>query len=83
MTGSLHTPGYRRVVAALVAARKARGMSQQDVADRLRKPQSYVAKLERAERRLDIVEFIALSRALGVDPAELFADVARAADSKR
>lgn len=50
-------------------------MTQQEVADRLGKPQSYVAKVERNERRIDVVEFISLARALGVDPARLFAAV--------
>ncbi|WP_338722409.1 helix-turn-helix transcriptional regulator [Devosia sp. XK-2] len=56
-------------------ARNAAELTQQEVADRLRKPQSYIAKVERNERRIDVVEFISLAKALGVDPARLFAAV--------
>ncbi|MVA98472.1 helix-turn-helix domain-containing protein [Nitratireductor sp. CAU 1489] len=72
MTRSLHTPEYAAFVRILVEARKNCGLTQQDLAERLGKPQSYVAKVEGGERRLDVVEFAALARALDVDPSALF-----------
>ncbi|MEQ9637878.1 MAG: helix-turn-helix transcriptional regulator [Devosia marina] len=63
------------MTAILLDARSNAGLTQQEVADRLGKPQSYVAKVERNERRIDVVEFISLAQALGVDPARLFAAV--------
>lgn len=72
MTRSLHTPEYAALVRVLIDARRERGLTQQDVADRLRKPQSYIAKIEGGERRLDVVEFIALARAFDSDPYALF-----------
>ncbi len=78
---SLHTEAYSKFVAVLVAARTEQGLTQQQVADRVGKPQSYIAKVEGAERRLDVVEFIALAHALGVDPITLFADVVKASTS--
>ena len=39
-------------------------------------PQSYVSKYERGERRLDIVELIAVAKTLGVDPAQLCSELA-------
>jgi transcriptional regulator with XRE-family HTH domain len=69
------SPAYRAVVDALVKARHEAGLSQQVVADRLRKPASYVAKIELGERRLDVVEFVALARAIGADESRLFASV--------
>lgn len=74
MTRSLHSVRYAKFLSVLVATRRARNLTQQVVADRLQKPQSYVAKVEGGERRLDIVEFTALARAFGVDPTTLFAD---------
>lgn len=65
---SVHTPAYRLLVDVLVEARKTSGLTQLEVAHRLGKPQSFVAKIEKRERRLDVVEFIKLSRVLGVDP---------------
>ena len=53
--------------------RKAAALTQQALALRLKKPQSFVAKYEGGERRLDVVEFITISRALGADPLKLMA----------
>ena len=75
MPRSIHSDEYRKLTAILLDARNAAGLTQQEVADRLGKPQSYVAKVERNERRIDVVEFISLAQALGVDPARLFATV--------
>jgi len=75
MTKSLHTNAYARFVAVLTKARRENKFTQQEVARRLGKPQSYVAKIEGIERRLDVVELIALARAIEVDPKDLFAEV--------
>ena len=55
----------------MIAARKKAGLTQHDVAKRLRKPQSFVAKYEGGERRIDVVEFIAIMRVIGADPVRL------------
>ena len=68
MPKGLHTEPYRRLRAQLVVERKQAGLSQDAVAKKLSKPQSYVAKYERGERRLDIVELIEVSTAIGFDP---------------
>ncbi len=78
MTKSTHTAEYQCLVAILEDARQTSGMTQQQVADRLGKPQSYIAKVEGAERRIDVVEFIALARALDIDPKVLFAELINA-----
>jgi transcriptional regulator with XRE-family HTH domain len=46
----------------------------------LGRPQSYVSKYERGERRLDVVEFLAVARALGTDAASLVAELERLQD---
>ena len=63
---------YRRLTQALREARATSGLTQVDVAKKLGKPQSYVAKYEQGERRIDIAELVDISRALGIDPARLF-----------
>ena len=75
MPRSIHSDDYRKLTAILLEARNKAGLTQQEVADRLGKPQSYVAKVEGNERRIDVVEFIALSNALGMDPKRLFSAV--------
>tara|TARA_R110000868_G_scaffold18223_3_gene80661 strand:+ start:176 stop:406 length:231 start_codon:yes stop_codon:yes gene_type:complete len=70
MQKSVHSEQYKKVLDWLISARKDAGLTQQQVADQLGKPQSFVAKYEGGERRLDIVEFVEISRVLGVDPKE-------------
>jgi transcriptional regulator with XRE-family HTH domain len=61
----------------LVRTRKAAGLTQQDLAGRLGRPQSFVSKVELGERRLDVIEFLELCRAIGVDPHQLLDDIAK------
>ncbi len=71
---------YQAAVQVVVHARRQSGLSQRDLADRLGKPRSFVSKIESRERRIDIVEFIALARALGVTPEDLLRGVVNAMD---
>lgn len=59
---------YQRLIALLVEARKDAQMTQQDLSARLGKPQSYVSKYERGERRLDVIEFLQVALNLKADP---------------
>ncbi len=74
---SFHTQEYADLIEGLIEARKSAGLTQQDVADALGKPQSYVAKIEGCERRLDIGEFVDYARALGYGPTELLKSILR------
>lgn len=71
MEKSLTSAEYARLIALLVAARHKAGMRQQALAKKLRKPQSFVAKYDGGERRLDVIEFIVIAEALGTDPIKL------------
>lgn len=71
MAKSLHTPEYDRFRNLLIKARESRALTQSEVATRLNKPQSFVAKYERGERRLDVVELIEVCSALEIDPHEV------------
>jgi transcriptional regulator with XRE-family HTH domain len=62
----------------LIEVRKEAGLTQQELAERLKRPQSFVAKVETGERRLDVVEMIELARAIGCSPANLIERVERA-----
>jgi len=68
---SLHTPQYAKYVAVLIDARNRVGITQHQLAKRLGKPQSFVSKYERSERRLDVPEFIAVAKAIGVNAKTL------------
>src|SRR4030081_2273988 len=79
---SVHSSDQAAFCELMVGARKAAGLTQQALALRLKKPQSFVAKYEGGERRLDVVEFIAIARALGADPIKLMATLLAAGKSK-
>ena len=51
-----------------IQARKSAGFTQVELAELLRRPQSFVSKYERGERKLDVIEFCEVCRALGIDP---------------
>ena len=63
----LHSEENQQLMAALAAARQAAGLSQRDLAKRLECDQSYIAKYEGGRRRLDVIEFLRIVRAIGVD----------------
>jgi transcriptional regulator with XRE-family HTH domain len=62
---------YDRLRTALVDARHSANLTQLDVASQLSRPQSFVSKYEQGERRLDVVEFLAVCRVLKADPHEI------------
>ncbi len=68
MQKSTHTRQYRDFLDGLIQARKDAGLTQQQVADKLDRPQSLVAKYENGERRLDVVEFLEIAKLLDADP---------------
>ncbi|CAM2149091.1 helix-turn-helix domain-containing protein [Paraburkholderia tropica] len=70
MVHPLHDPRYQRIAALLIERRKARGLLQQDIADRLGRPQGFVSKVESGNRRLDVIELLDFLRALEADPHE-------------
>jgi transcriptional regulator with XRE-family HTH domain len=69
------SPSYRTVIATIVEARKSAGFTQRTLAEALAKPPSFIAKVEQRERRLDVVEFIAIARALRLKEADLLRSV--------
>lgn len=65
MTRSLRTPAHNALRALLKRHRVEAHLTQAQLAARMRRPQSFVAKIESGERRLDVVEFLEYSTALG------------------
>lgn len=77
MTRSVFSPAYRRLRAWLVEARRERGISQAQLATLLGRPQSFISKYERGERRLDFVEVLEIAAALRVDTCDLVRELRR------
>lgn len=60
---------YERFRELLIEARRKSGFSQEALAEKLGRPQSYVSKCESGSRRMDVIEFVEVMKAIGVDPA--------------
>lgn len=67
----------------LVQARKDSGLTQVELAQRLERPQSFISKVERGERRLDVVEFFDFAHAIGIDIFAFLRDLNDADESSR
>jgi transcriptional regulator with XRE-family HTH domain len=78
MRKSVHTRAYGALLERLVAARHAAGLTQQELARKLGRPQSFVAKFEGGERRIDLVEFLEITTVLGADPRRIIQAVSHA-----
>ncbi len=75
MRKSAYTARYKKLIAALKTARVSNGITQVELAKRLKRPQSFVAKYEQGERRLDVIELLTVCDALGVDGFEILRSV--------
>ena len=62
MTKSIYSNEYKNAVKKLRKARNEANLMQVDVAKKLNKPQSYVSKIERGERRIDVAELSILAK---------------------
>ena len=67
---------YRVVGSVLATARQHANITQVELAKRLAKPQSFISAYEAGRRRVDVVEFLLIARVLGVEPLDLFAEIA-------
>jgi transcriptional regulator with XRE-family HTH domain len=83
MEKSIFTPQYRHFLSLLKETRQAAGMTQVQLADRLRTTQSVVSKWERGEARLDFVQVQAVCTALGTSLASFAQEFERRTRSMR
>ena len=75
MQKSIHSPHYHEVLKKLIAMRKEAGLTQRQLAEKLGREHSFVSRIEQGERRLDLVEFFWVCRALGQDSATVYAEL--------
>ncbi len=65
MSKSIHSNEYKKVIERLKKARFESGLKQEEVAIKLKKPQSYISKIEGGERRIDIAELKEIANIYG------------------
>ena len=71
MATTVQTKAHRKLVGALYAARRKTGMRQIEVAKKLNRSQTWIARIESGERRIDVIEFGRLCRLYRIDPHKL------------
>jgi transcriptional regulator with XRE-family HTH domain len=70
MQKTIHSPSYAELILWLKQNREKKGLSMRDLATQMGVPHSWIGKVEQMERRLDVMEYVSLCKALGVDPAK-------------
>lgn len=83
MAKSIYSAGSKLLLGYLREAREAAGLKQAELGKLLGKTQSTIAKIEKGERRLDVVEFLEVADALGIDPHAILKKVRRELAKRR
>ena len=81
--GWVASADYQAVIGAIRSIREGKGLSQRELARRVSKPPSFINKTELRERRLDILEFITLAKAMEISAADLLEAVVAALDTSQ
>jgi transcriptional regulator with XRE-family HTH domain len=72
---TFHTGPYKILLAMLVEARNRADVTQAELAKRIGRPQPFISLVERGERRIDVIQFYAIMKALDLDPEQAFHDL--------
>jgi transcriptional regulator with XRE-family HTH domain len=78
MVSSIRTKRHKRLIDLVTAERKRAGIRQVQLAKKLKKSQTWIARLESGERRLDVIELLDLAEAIGFDAPGIVAIVQQA-----
>ena len=71
----LRSARHRALISVIVAARDAAGLTQRQLAAKLKRSDSFVWKLEAGERQLNVLEFIEIAKVLGVKASTLMTEI--------
>ena len=80
MLATLGTNRHKALIVLLIKKREAAGFTQTELATKLGQYQSFVARLESGQRRVDVVEFIQLAEILGFDASAAVETLMHVAD---
>ena len=75
MAKSIFTVQHKSFIEALREVRRASSVTQVELSALLNKDQSYISNIERGQRRLDVIEFMAIAAALNRDATQLFGEI--------
>lgn len=77
MTRSTQHPHYELFLAELRSERRARGVTQTQVAEAIGNRQTFVSKIENGDRRLDVIDLLEYLIAIGADPGDFIRRLTR------
>lgn len=77
MPKSVFTGAHKHLVAVLIAARRRAGLNQTQLGELIGKDQKFISLIERSQRRVDVLEFYALAKALNLDPVKFYATLVK------
>lgn len=75
MEKSIHSPEYQKVIEKLVEIRREAGMTQCQLAELMGREQSFIWRLEKGERRLDLIEFHWICEALNKKASVVYSEI--------
>lgn len=81
MAKTIRSSGHEALRVALIAARKRAGLTQAELAARLKCHQSFMARVESGERRIDVIELIVLARAMNANAVDLLSAAEEATEA--
>lgn len=81
MVKTLGSARHKALIAYLIEARERAGLTQTELAEKLGEYQSFVARLESGQRRVDVVEFLELAEILRFKPESAISTIRTAASS--
>ncbi|MCC6797325.1 MAG: helix-turn-helix transcriptional regulator [Candidatus Hydrogenedentes bacterium] len=77
MSRSVFTEAYAAFRTILIDARNKAGLRQVEVAQKIKRPQSFVSKYESGERRLDVIEFLEIAKVLGINAEKVVRELGK------
>lgn len=82
MPKSLFTDAHKHLVELLIAARLRAKLTQTELAELIGKDQKFISLIERSQRRVDVLEFYVLAKALELDPVRFYATLVKRLPTK-
>ena len=68
---TIHNKRHKRLVELIIHARKEAGIRQVQLAKKLKRSQTWIARLESGDRRIDVIELLDLADAIGFDALDI------------
>lgn len=82
MPKTVFSGAHEHLVQVLKDARAKAGLKQEELAQRLGRQRGFITLIEGGQRRVDVLEFYAIAKALDLDPRELFDQLANVLPDK-